>query len=117
MLNFSSAPCLYMKDGGEISSEIAKFTVTTEKFTETWNIGVTSFYIFDIRTIKLEGRGWQIGLGLCCSATHEATRIFHFIANNCTRGFICYDGVRLNKDGTCILAGNFLDFINSIIFN
>ena len=40
---------------------------------------------------------------------------FCFISNdNITKDFISQDGVHLNKDGTCILAGNFVDFINSI---
>ena len=37
---------------------------------------------------------------------------FYFISNyNITRDFICQDGVCLNKDGTCILPGNSVDFI------
>ena len=36
---------------------------------------------------------------------------FYFISNdNITRDFICQDGVHLNKDGTCILKGYFVDF-------
>ena len=40
---------------------------------------------------------------------------FYFSSNvKITRDFICQDGVHLNKDGTCVLAGNFVDFINTI---
>ena len=40
---------------------------------------------------------------------------FYFILkDNITRDFICQDGVHLNKDGTCILTGYFLDFVNAI---
>ena len=40
---------------------------------------------------------------------------FYFISNdNINRDFFCHDGVHLNKDGTCILAGPFMDFVNSI---
>ena len=40
---------------------------------------------------------------------------FYFISNdNITRDFICQDGVHLNKDGTCILTGYFVDFVNAI---
>ena len=39
---------------------------------------------------------------------------FYFISNdNITRDFICQDGVHLNKGGTCILAGHFVDFENA----
>ena len=31
------------------------------------------------------------------------------------RDFICQDGIHLNKNGTCILAGNFVDSINVTI--
>ena len=35
---------------------------------------------------------------------------FYFISNdNTTRDFFCQDGLLLNKDGTCILAGNYVD--------
>ena len=40
---------------------------------------------------------------------------FYFISNDSiTRGFICQDGTDLNKDGTCILAGHFVDLVNAI---
>ena len=40
---------------------------------------------------------------------------FYFISNdNITRDFICQDGVHLNKDGTSILAGHFVYFVNAI---
>ena len=40
---------------------------------------------------------------------------FCFISNdNIMRHFICHDGVHLNKDGTCILVGNFVDFLSTI---
>ena len=40
---------------------------------------------------------------------------FYFISNdNVTREHICGDGVHLTGDGTYILAGNFVDFINNI---
>ena len=40
---------------------------------------------------------------------------FYFISNdNITRDFIYQDGVYLNQDGTCLLAGNFADFLNAI---
>ena len=40
---------------------------------------------------------------------------FYFISNaNITKDFICQDGVHLNKDGKCILAGHFVDFVNAI---
>ena len=40
---------------------------------------------------------------------------FYFISNdNITRDFICQDGVHLSKDGTCILEGHFVDFVNAI---
>ena len=40
---------------------------------------------------------------------------FLFISNDIiTRDFICQDGIHLNKDGTGVPAGNFVDFINAI---
>ena len=40
---------------------------------------------------------------------------FYFISNdNISRDFIFRDYVHLNKDGTCILAGYFVDFVSAI---
>ena len=40
---------------------------------------------------------------------------FYFISNdNISRDFIFQDDVHLNKDGTCILAGYFVDFVSAI---
>ena len=40
---------------------------------------------------------------------------FYFISDdNITRDFIFQDGVHLSKDGTCILTGHFVDFVNAI---
>ena len=40
---------------------------------------------------------------------------FHFISNdNILRDFIFQDDVHFNKDGTCILAGHFVDFVSAI---
>ena len=40
---------------------------------------------------------------------------FYFISNDIiTRDFNCQDGVHLNKHGTCVLAGNFVDIINRV---
>ena len=40
---------------------------------------------------------------------------FYFISNNnISRDFIFQDGVYLNKDGACILAGYFVDFVSTI---
>ena len=40
---------------------------------------------------------------------------FYFISNNnISRDFIFRHDVHHNKDGTCILAGDFVDFVSSI---
>ena len=40
---------------------------------------------------------------------------FYIISNySITRDFTCEDGLHLNKDGTYVLAGKFVNFINSI---
>ena len=40
---------------------------------------------------------------------------FYFISKeNISRDFIFQDDVHLNKDGTCSLAGYYVDFVNAI---
>ena len=64
---------------------------------------------YDIKFTKFIRQLNDISRNLC------SVNDFCFISNdNIMRHFICHDGVHLNKDGTCILVGNFVDFLSTI---
>ena len=100
-------------DNGAIVNNTAENIINIANLCKEYGINETVISsILPKKNMKLSKYIRQVSDVLCDLC--KINNIYFLAHNNIGRNFISEDGVHLNKDGTYLLASNFVNFINNI---